>query len=113
MAGFKSFSLIVKWVFSLYYIFLFSDPFIWYFLYLQIAYRHLRVRNHNLKRDDIIAPLAEIVKKQYPEIKVDLDNPETSIVVEVLRGTCCLGIVTNYSGRSKYNLVEIAQKANK
>nr|CAG4651431.1 EOG090X0GPG [Simocephalus serrulatus]SVE94582.1 EOG090X0GPG [Simocephalus serrulatus] len=83
MTGFKSFSLIVK------------------------------VRNHNLKRDEIIAPLADLVKKQYPEIKVDLDNPETSVVVEVLRGTCCLGIVTNYSGRSKYNLVEIAQKANK
>jgi tRNA acetyltransferase TAN1 len=52
-----------------------------------------------------------MVSKKFPEIKVDLDNPEISMVVEVLRATCCLGVVTNYSGRAKYNLVEIAQKA--
>ncbi len=72
-----------------------------------------RIRNHSLKRDDLIAPVADIVKNKFPEMKVDLDNPEVSLVIEVLRKTCCLGVVTNYSGRAKYNLVEIAQKANK
>jgi len=35
-----------------------------------------------------------------------------SIVIEVLRKTCCIGIVPNYHGRSKYNLVELAMKLN-
>ena len=70
-----------------------------------------RLRNHSIKRDDLIEPIAEIVSKKFPEMKVDLDNPEVSMVVEVVRATCCLGIVTNYSGRVKYNLVEIAQRA--
>lgn len=68
------------------------------------------MRNHSLKRDEIIGPLADLVKLKFPDIKVDLDNPETSVVVEVLRGVCCLGIVNDYSGRAKYNLIEIAQK---
>nr|SVE76729.1 EOG090X0GPG [Daphnia longispina] len=71
----------------------------------------IKVRNHSIKRDDLIEPIAEIVSKKFPEMKVDLDNPEVSMVVEVVRATCCLGIVTNYSGRVKYNLVEIAQRA--
>ncbi|EFX89966.1 hypothetical protein DAPPUDRAFT_220030 [Daphnia pulex] len=71
----------------------------------------IKIRNHNIKRDALIEPIAEMVSKKFPEIKVDLDNPEISMVVEVLRATCCLGVVTNYSGRAKYNLVEIAQKA--
>nr|CAG4649787.1 EOG090X0GPG [Scapholeberis mucronata]SVE93962.1 EOG090X0GPG [Scapholeberis mucronata] len=73
----------------------------------------VKVRNHNLKRDEIIGPVADMVKKAFPDIKVDLDNPETSLIVEVLRGTTCLAVVSNYSQRAKYNLVEIAQKTNK
>nr|SVE74525.1 EOG090X0GPG [Daphnia barbata] len=71
----------------------------------------IKIRNHNIKRDDLIVPIAEIVAKKFPEMKVDLDNPEISMVVEVLRSTCCLGVVTDYAGRAKYNLLEIAQKA--
>ena len=35
------------------------------------------------------------------------------MVVEILKKTCCLGVVTDHSGRAKYNLVEMAQKQNK
>lgn len=54
-----------------------------------------------------------MIKKAFPDMKVDLDNPEVGFIVEVVRGTTCLGLVTNYSQRAKYNLVEIAQKVNK
>nr|CAG4642144.1 EOG090X0GPG [Eurycercus lamellatus] len=70
----------------------------------------VKIRNHSLKRDDLIQPLADMVKKKFPEIEVNLDNPEMSIAVEVLRKNCCIGIVTNYNKRAKYNLVELAQK---
>jgi len=71
-----------------------------------------KVRNYKVDRDAIIHPLAEFVAKKYPDIKVDLNHAEITIVIEVLRKTCCIGIVPNYNGRSKYNLVELALKFN-
>nr|CAG4646666.1 EOG090X0GPG [Macrothrix elegans] len=73
----------------------------------------VKVRNHNLKRTDLVEVLADIVRKKYPDIKVNLDQPEVSVVVEVLGRTCCVGIVTKYSERVKYNLLELAQKSTK
>jgi tRNA acetyltransferase TAN1 len=70
-----------------------------------------RVRNNSVRREDIIEPLADHIKKKFPEIKVDLDNPEACMVVEVIRTNCCIGVVENYFGRAKYNLVELAQKS--
>lgn len=66
-----------------------------------------------MKRDEIIEPLADMVKKTYPDIKVNLDEPEVSIAVEVLRKNCCIGIVTKYNQKAKYNLLELAQKVEK
>nr|CAG4642884.1 EOG090X0GPG [Evadne anonyx] len=71
-----------------------------------------KVRNNNVDREAIIHPLADTVAKKYPDIKVDLNHAEVSIVIEVLRKTCCIGVVPNYNGRSKYNLVEFALKLN-
>ena len=71
------------------------------------------MRNFKVDREEVIHPLAEIVNKKFPDIKVDLEHAEVSIVVEVLRKTCCIGIVPNYYGRAKYNLVELAEKATK
>lgn len=63
-----------------------------------------------MKREKIIEPLAELVQKKNPNIKVNLDEPEVSLVAEVLKGTCCIGLVTNYAKHAKYNLIELAQK---
>nr|CAG4650585.1 EOG090X0GPG [Sida crystallina] len=41
-----------------------------------------KVKNNSVKREDIIEPLATHIKAELPEITVDLDNPEASIVVE-------------------------------
>jgi len=71
-----------------------------------------KVRNFKVDREEVIHPLADFVAKKYPDIKVDLSNGEVSIVIEVLRKTCCIGILPNYYGRSKYNLVEMALKLN-
>lgn len=71
-----------------------------------------KVRNFKVDREEVIHPLANIVSKKYPDIKVDLDHAEVSIVIEVLRKTCCIGIVPNYHTRSKYNLIELALKLN-
>nr|CAG4643583.1 EOG090X0GPG [Ilyocryptus agilis] len=69
-----------------------------------------KIRNHNLKQEQLIEPIAELVQKAYPDIAVNLTDPEVSIVVEVVRKITCLGIVKKYNGRSKYNLLEFALK---
>ena len=71
------------------------------------------IRNNPMKSVEVIEPLANLVSKKFPVIKVDLSNPEVSLVVEILKKTCCLGVVTEHSARAKYNLVEMAQKQNK
>lgn len=63
-----------------------------------------------MKREQIIEPLAELVQKKNPDIKVNLDDPEVSIVAEVMKGTCCIGLLTNYAKHAKYNLIELVQK---
>ncbi len=69
-----------------------------------------RVRNNNVKREEVIEPLANYIKSKFSDITVNLDTPEVCVVIEVIRKTCCIGIVENYHGRAKYNLLELAQK---
>lgn len=45
-----------------------------------------------------------------PENKVDLTNPELSIIVEVIKSVCCLSVVRNYALYRKYNLQEVVKE---
>lgn len=64
--------------------------------------------NNQIKRDPIIKELAELVNSKNMGNKVDLQNAKKSIVVEVLRGFCLLGVIDNYLEFKKYNLSELA-----
>ncbi|CAH2307174.1 THUMP domain-containing 1 [Pelobates cultripes] len=76
----------------------------------QIVYK---ARNNNhMNRDDVIKDLAGIVGSQNPENKVDLNNPEYTIVVEIIKNICCLSVVKDYILFRKYNLQEVV-KSNK
>ncbi|XP_072767432.1 THUMP domain-containing protein 1 homolog [Anoplolepis gracilipes] len=66
-----------------------------------------RRNNNNIKRDEIIQDLAEIILRKNPGNKVDLKNPEIAVIVEVIRGVCLLCIAPNYYKFKKYNLLEI------
>ncbi|KAI4832969.1 hypothetical protein KUCAC02_015903, partial [Chaenocephalus aceratus] len=57
----------------------------------QIAFK-ARNSSHN-KRDEIIKTIAGMVGKLNPKNKVDLTNPELTIVVEVIKAVCCLSVV--------------------
>ncbi|KAI0078791.1 hypothetical protein K474DRAFT_1659968 [Panus rudis PR-1116 ss-1] len=66
----------------------------------------LRLRNHtNLKRPDIVQTLAKCVPDNH---KVDLDNPEVFILVEIFKSVCGISIVKDYYRLQKFNLMEIA-----
>lgn len=75
----------------------------------QIVYK---ARNNNhMNRDEVIKDLAGIVGTLNPENKVDLTNPEYTIVVEIIKNICCLSVVKDYNLFRKYNLQEVVKSA--
>nr|CAG4638817.1 EOG090X0GPG [Cyclestheria hislopi] len=69
-----------------------------------------KVRNNKLNREDVIPRLADLIKTTFPSIKVDLDNAEVCVAIEIVQKVCCISVVPNYFGNAKYNLIELAQK---
>lgn len=63
--------------------------------------------NNDLNRDDIIRQLAELVDLKSREHKVDLKNGHYSVLVEIVKGLCCLSVLPDYMKLKKYNLAEL------
>ncbi|XP_055701145.1 THUMP domain-containing protein 1 homolog [Phlebotomus papatasi] len=70
--------------------------------------------NNAISRDDTIKELADIVTSKNPGNRVNLSEPEVSVIVEVIKGLCCVSILPDYLKLKKYNLVELvgASKAD-
>ncbi|KAJ6659766.1 hypothetical protein lerEdw1_018482 [Lerista edwardsae] len=73
----------------------------------QIVYKARN--NSHLSREEVIKELAGIVGHLNAENKVDLSNPEFTIVVEIIRNICCLSVVKDYVLFRKYNLQEVVK----
>ncbi|KAM7419666.1 hypothetical protein PAMA_016656 [Pampus argenteus] len=73
----------------------------------QIAFK-ARNSSHN-KRDEIIKSIAGLVGKLNPKNKVDLTNPELTIIVEVIKVVCCISVVKDYTLYRKYNVQEVVK----
>ncbi|XP_030635461.1 THUMP domain-containing protein 1 [Chanos chanos] len=73
----------------------------------QIAFK-ARNSSHN-KREDVIKALAGLVGRLNPENKVDLTEPELTIIIEVIKTVCCVSVVRHYTLFRKYNLQEVAK----
>ncbi|NXC15885.1 THUM1 protein, partial [Corythaeola cristata] len=76
----------------------------------QIVYKARN--NSHMSREEVIKELAGIVGSLNPENKVDLNNPQYTIVVEIIKNVCCLSVVKDYVLFRKYNLQEVV-KSNK
>lgn len=74
----------------------------------QIVFK-ARNSSHN-KRDEIIKSIAGLVGKLNPKNKVDLTNPELTIIVEVIKAVCCLSVVRDYTLYRKYNVQEVVKE---
>ena len=48
--------------------------------------------------------------KLNPKNKVDLTNPELTIIVEVIKAVCCLSVVKDYTLYRKYNVQEVVKE---
>lgn len=64
--------------------------------------------NNDIKRDEIIRILADLVFEKNIKNKVDLKNAELAVIIEVIKGKCCLSVVEEYFKYKKYNLIELA-----
>ncbi|XP_061455919.1 THUMP domain-containing protein 1 [Rhineura floridana] len=73
----------------------------------QIVYKARN--NSHLSREEVIKELAGVVGHLNPENKVDLSNPEFTIVVEIIKNICCLSVVKDYILFRKYNLQEVVK----
>ncbi|NWR63427.1 THUM1 protein, partial [Bucorvus abyssinicus] len=76
----------------------------------QIVYKARN--NSHMSREEVIKELAGIVGSLNPENKVDLNNPQYTVVVEIIKNVCCLSVVKDYVLFRKYNLQEVV-KSNK
>lgn len=74
----------------------------------QIAFK-ARNSSHN-KRDEIIKSVAGLVGKLNPKNKVDLTNPELTVIVEVIKAVCCISVVKDYTLYRKYNVQEVVKE---
>uniref|UniRef100_A0A1L8DCB8 Putative thump domain-containing protein 1 n=1 Tax=Nyssomyia neivai TaxID=330878 RepID=A0A1L8DCB8_9DIPT len=64
--------------------------------------------NNAIARDDVIKELADVVTAKNPGNKVNLTEPDYSIIVEIIKGMCCIGFLPDYLKLKKYNLLELA-----
>ncbi|KAM8878610.1 THUMP domain-containing protein 1 [Spinachia spinachia] len=74
----------------------------------QIAFK-ARNSSHN-KREEIIKSVAGLVGKLNPKNKVDLTNPQLTIIVEVIKAVCCVSVVKDYALFRKYNVQEVGKE---
>ncbi|CAN8256528.1 unnamed protein product [Cochlearia groenlandica] len=63
--------------------------------------------NTGLDRMKIINTVAKSIPAPH---KVDLSNPEMSIVVEIVKTVCLIGVVEKYKELAKYNLRQLTSK---
>jgi len=59
----------------------------------------------DVERIDVIMAFAAAIPQ--PPYKVDLNAPELTVLVNVIKGTCGASVVRNYRAMNKYNLHEI------
>lgn len=62
-----------------------------------------------VSRDEVINSLCHIIAEMNPLNKVNYSNPDLIVLVELLRGLCCLSVVKDFNKFRKYNLQETAR----
>ncbi|KPP61508.1 THUMP domain-containing protein 1-like [Scleropages formosus] len=65
--------------------------------------------NSHTKREEVIKVLAGLVGKMNRKNKVDLTNPQYTIIIEVIKTVCCVSVVQDYMLFRKFNLQEVVK----
>lgn len=63
--------------------------------------------NNNVDRMAVIHELATLIDFKSSAHKVDLKNPQITVIVEIIKGLCCISILPDFLKLKKYNLHEL------
>lgn len=63
--------------------------------------------NNSVDRMEVIQELAKLVDFKNSAHKVDLKTPNISVIVEVIKGLCCISLLPDYFKLRKYNVHEL------
>ncbi len=69
--------------------------------------------NTTFDREDAFRVIGGAVRECNREARVEFKQPDFVIVVEVMKGHCCIGVVRDYYKFKKYNIVELAGASKK
>ncbi|CAI8001680.1 THUMP domain-containing protein 1, partial [Geodia barretti] len=74
----------------------------------QFAVVYKARNNQDVNREEIIKTLASLVTMNgdYPH-RVDLLNPDLTIVVEIVKGNFCVSVVKDFNKLKRYNIQSI------
>jgi tRNA acetyltransferase TAN1 len=66
--------------------------------------------NNDVSRDEVIKELADLVHSKNAANKVNLKEPQLSIIVEIIKGFCLISVVPDFHKMKKYNLNELWER---
>lgn len=64
--------------------------------------------NTNAHRDEFITEMAKAIDEYDPRYKVNLTAPDVTLIVEILKTSCCIGTFRHFYQLAKMNLREAA-----
>lgn len=68
-----------------------------------------KVRCNNLSRSVLLPAVGRAVQRACPTSKVDLDNPDYTISIDILTKFACVSVMKDFGRLRKYNLQELAK----
>ncbi|BET03273.1 Thump domain-containing protein [Nesidiocoris tenuis] len=86
---------------------MFDEPFKCQPLSFNVYYKARR--NNSVVRTEVLSAMVTLVRDRNMEHKVDLTNPDKTIVVEITKSVCCLSVVPEFYKYRRYNLAEAAK----
>lgn len=67
--------------------------------------------NQSVTKEDAIKIICGVMKDDIKsEAKVDYKCPDLAVVLEIIKGQCCMAVLPDYFKYKKYNLIEIVSK---
>ena len=67
-----------------------------------------KVRCNNLSRETILPLIGSVMVRLKPTIRVNFDDPDFVVSVDVLQKICCISVLRNFYRYRKYNIQELA-----
>ncbi len=66
--------------------------------------------NQSFAKEDAYKLIGGLIREMSPRSKVEFKAPDVVIVIEVMKGNCCIGVLPDYYKHKKYNLVELGKE---